>query len=513
MKRTSIDERVAFSISKDDLPLAVRQSSKQPSHRPIEVSSGELDPIPGYHSAEWWLNLESGDTPGRYAQPDFLQNVETSGLVHVRGLADHLREEQEHWAREQELWASVQAPSTLLPEPDPPHKPRRIWLIVCLAAAIGSIAGVALSATLWLSLQQWRGGLRKDVRTRPTPVGAPQSRRPRQRALVGSGPQKMKEAPLPHRPDSRPAPAGNEGVLPGEPPPYEDPQDPKAVAELSTSPVGSTVSAQPNHPAGDEPGGMTGLLEVWRKSRARHRGRTGARKREERRERRRRRERETRSERRASAHGSKPVGSEAQRLEGNASGSLSSETVATLAGVPHSARATAPEDKRPDAGGPTAPVGSTSPPPERETRAAREKPAPKGSSEKGDLVEGLIESAARQPERETKDKHRGASGHQRPRPEEKLRSKLSKRDIDRTMRRHKRRINRCLKKFGLYYKKIQARIVIEGSSGRVATARVLGQYRNAPVGSCIRRRLRRIRFPRFQRGQQGITFTFIIREK
>jgi hypothetical protein len=81
------------------------------------------------------------------------------------------------------------------------------------------------------------------------------------------------------------------------------------------------------------------------------------------------------------------------------------------------------------------------------------------------------------------------------------------------MSRHEPRIKRCLKKFGLFYRRLSARIVIQGKSGRVVSARVLGRYRGAPVAHCVQRRLRRVRFPRFRQSRQRVTLSFVTRDE
>jgi len=51
-------------------------------------------------------------------------------------------------------------------------------------------------------------------------------------------------------------------------------------------------------------------------------------------------------------------------------------------------------------------------------------------------------------------------------------------------------------------------ITIRGSTGRVTSARVSGQFQGTPVGSCVARAVRGARFPRFSRDTFNVTFPF-----
>jgi predicted Zn finger-like uncharacterized protein len=53
-------------------------------------------------------------------------------------------------------------------------------------------------------------------------------------------------------------------------------------------------------------------------------------------------------------------------------------------------------------------------------------------------------------------------------------------------------------------------IVISGSTGRVQSARVAGQFAGTPVGQCVARAVRAARFPRFSRPTFSVTFPYSI---
>jgi hypothetical protein len=53
-------------------------------------------------------------------------------------------------------------------------------------------------------------------------------------------------------------------------------------------------------------------------------------------------------------------------------------------------------------------------------------------------------------------------------------------------------------------------ISFRGSTGRVSSARVSGQFAGTPVGSCVARAVRRAHVPRFSRSSFSVNFPFRI---
>ncbi len=108
---------------------------------------------------------------------------------------------------------------------------------------------------------------------------------------------------------------------------------------------------------------------------------------------------------------------------------------------------------------------------------------------------------------------RQSSERRESRTDTKTPQQLDRAGISRTMGRHNSRVNQCLRKFGLFHQKIQTRLVVRGSTGEVISAEVLGNYRGAPVATCMLLELRKVRFPEFRQNNQRITLTFVIGDR
>jgi hypothetical protein len=70
---------------------------------------------------------------------------------------------------------------------------------------------------------------------------------------------------------------------------------------------------------------------------------------------------------------------------------------------------------------------------------------------------------------------------------------------------------RCLATVGRRAATVTLRLRIEGRTGRVSRASVVGAFARSPVRGCVVAAAQRLRFPRFRQPSQWVTYPVIIR--
>jgi len=88
---------------------------------------------------------------------------------------------------------------------------------------------------------------------------------------------------------------------------------------------------------------------------------------------------------------------------------------------------------------------------------------------------------------------------------------LSERQLRRVLARLTPTVVRCLHAVGRKDATVTLRLRMEGATGRVSRAAVIGAFARSPVHRCVTTVARRLRFPRFRQPSQWIVYPVIVR--
>lgn len=88
---------------------------------------------------------------------------------------------------------------------------------------------------------------------------------------------------------------------------------------------------------------------------------------------------------------------------------------------------------------------------------------------------------------------------------------LSRRQLRRVLARLTPTVVRCLHAVGRKDATVTLQLRVEGATGRVSRAAVIGAFAHSPVHRCVTTVARRLRFPRFRQPSQWIVYPVIVR--
>ena len=89
--------------------------------------------------------------------------------------------------------------------------------------------------------------------------------------------------------------------------------------------------------------------------------------------------------------------------------------------------------------------------------------------------------------------------------------RLGRRTLTAALPRLRGPVQRCLTQFGFGAQTVHVRLTIQGATGRISAARLLGRHAESPAGRCAARGLRGLKIAPFTSAHQAVTLPLRIR--